>query len=569
MVDGMRSMEERKKAIEAEMRALRKAYLARLPSEIKTLASMARKMDTQTFPCADLEHIHAGLHKLAGSGGSFGLPNLTLGARRLEQIIAQWLANPTCVHEERSGLYSSEGLAQAIEHLITVLEDTPKEIITELLSHFEEETIEKRDESILIWLLETDETVRTHLGSLLDQFGYRIRFFSERAVLEQALSEAKEKPDILVADEVCLHLENGQTPFKENPTLPLVLLSEKGDFSSRIRAARLGAADFLLKPIDALHLVERLERFFGEHNAQPYRILIVDDDEALSAHFRLVLTRAEMDVKVLNKPEAIIEAVSRFRPELVLMDMQMPSYSGPELASVIRQHTAWLGLPIVFLSAETDLDKQMRALGHGADDFLTKPISDVHLVSAVSVRVSRARQLADLMAKDSLTGLLKHGHIKEEIGVHALRAARLGRPLCVAMLDIDHFKSVNDTYGHAVGDLVIKAVAHLLRQRTRKTDVVGRYGGEEFVIVLPECGLTDGRMLLDDIRSRFAALRFEHEGHAFSRTLSAGVACLDPLKEEAETARLLLLERADQALYRAKHGGRNRVCTADTNHHGT
>jgi len=198
-------------------------------------------------------------------------------------------------------------------------------------------------------------------------------------------------------------------------------------------------------------------------------------------------------------------------------------------------------------------------MSRGADDFLTKPISDAHLVAAVRVRATRSRQLADLMSKDSLTGLLKHARIKETIAIELARARRNNQPLSVAMLDIDHFKSVNDTYGHASGDRVIKALAHLLKQRLRKADGIGRYGGEEFVVILPECDQETAQRVLDDIRARFAALRYQHEDREFASTFSVGIACT--LQLPAANGDELLIA-ADAALYAAKHGGRNQVRVA-------
>ena len=181
------------------------------------------------------------------------------------------------------------------------------------------------------------------------------------------------------------------------------------------------------------------------------------------------------------------------------------------------------------------------------------------MISAVRVRIERARQLEAQISKDSLTGLLKHASIKEAVELEVVRARRGGKPATVAMLDIDHFKKVNDTYGHAMGDVVISSIAMLLRQRMRQSDIIGRYGGEEFVVMLPECDIAQAQLLLDDIRERFAAVHFSLDGKDFACTLSAGLACTSdfPASSGAE-----LLVAADSALYVAKRGGRNQVCSA-------
>lgn len=347
-----------------------------------------------------------------------------------------------------------------------------------------------------------------------------------------------------------------QQPYPLALTCPLLFISSFDDFQSRVRAAQLGAEAYFLKPLDVPRLANRLAQVLEQRRAPPQRVLIVDDDKDLAAHYRLVLMDAGMEVDILHQPEAIIEKIATFRPELVLMDLYMPGYSGPELAGVIRQYDKWTSLPIVYLSAETDIDLQVAAMSRGADDFLTKPVPDVQLVAAVRARIDRARQLAEQISKDSLTGLLKHARIKEVAEIEVIRSRRIGKPVTLAMLDIDHFKEVNDNYGHAAGDIVISSVAMLLRQRLRHSDIVGRYGGEEFIAVLPECDAGSAEQLMNDIRQRFSGLHFNHAGQPFSCSLSVGLAC-SVQHPEANSAELLIA--ADKAMYAAKRGGRNQV----------
>ena len=282
------------------------------------------------------------------------------------------------------------------------------------------------------------------------------------------------------------------------------------------------------------------------------RLLIIEDDLTLAEHYRLALLSGGIDANILHNPHELISQLAAFNPDLVLMDLYMPDLSGPELAGIIRQHERWTSLPVVYLSAETDLDRQIEALRHGADDFITKPIADASLIALVRARIERGRQIDALVTRDSLTGLLRHATIKEAIHAEIKRAVRTRHPVSVAIIDIDHFKQVNDRHGHATGDVVITATANLLRQRLRQSDLIGRYGGEEFVVVLVDCDASDAEKLLEDIRQRFASIRFGRAGSEFNCTLSAGLASLSVCGNN-------LLPAADAALYRAKAAGRNRV----------
>ena len=341
---------------------------------------------------------------------------------------------------------------------------------------------------------------------------------------------------------------------REQP-IPLLFFSlHEADTPTRLAAVRAGGQAFLTGTLEASSLLEKLEVMTSHAQQDPLRVLIIDDSRTQALHTERVLASAGMLTRSLNDPIGAMAELADFQPDLIILDLYMPTCSGPELAKVIRHNDRYVSVPIIYLSAEDDLNKQLDAMSEGADDFLTKPIRSRHLITTVRNRAARARHLKARMVRDSLTGLYNHTHILQLLEDCSYRARRERQPLSFAMLDIDHFKKINDRHGHPMGDRVIKSLALFLKQRLRKTDFIGRYGGEEFAIVMPNTSLEAAHKVLDDIRRRFAEMLYPAQPEDLQCTFSAGVVQLD----EALDA-LSMASTADEALYRAKHAGRNCV----------
>ena len=337
--------------------------------------------------------------------------------------------------------------------------------------------------------------------------------------------------------------------------IPLLFFSlHETDTPTRLAAVRAGGQEFLTGTLEASSLLEKVELLTSATQYDPFRVLVIDDSRAQALHTERLLNSAGIITRTLTEPIRTMSELADFQPDLIILDLYMPACTGPELAKVIRHNDRYVSVPIIYLSAEDDLDKQLDAMSEGGDDFLTKPIRSRQLITTVRNRAARARHLKARMVRDSLTGLYNHTHILQLLEDCSFRARREEQPLCFAMLDIDHFKKINDRHGHPMGDRVIKSLALFLKQRLRKTDFIGRYGGEEFAIVMPNTGLAAAHKVLDDIRRRFAEIHYPAQPHDLQCTFSGGVVQLDDRLDA-----LTLASAADEALYRAKHAGRNCV----------
>ncbi len=543
----------------AQLAVLRLQFAAQLAG---TLDELNRLMAGRgpDVPRELLTQTHFRLHKLAGAGGTFGFPELSAQARTLEEMSKGWLdaAQPVPPDQWRTWLAGLRALrlSIAVQDDSAAVKPPPVPATSRSVARG----------VVRVVMVHSDQAFSLMMCRGLGQFGYTVAPYLDWQSAQEGL--LSDPPDIVLLDSAMVEGENEATRQAVarllNPLgrrVALIFLANQADFATQLLAAKSGAEVFFTRSVDVPTVAARIESLLRARAQPPYRVLIVEDDEVLAEHYRLTLRAAGMLAKRVSHPNAVLTALQTLRPDVLLMDLYMPECMGEELARMIRYDNAWQSLPIVLMSAESDLARQVKALGSGADDFLVKPISDAQLVVGIRVRAERARQMAELMNQDSLTGLLKHASIKERLVQEIDRARRSGKPVSIAMVDIDLFKRVNDNWGHPIGDQVIKTLGNLLRQRLRRQDSVGRYGGEEFLAVLPECSEADAIRLLDDIRRRFADIEFRSGENKFNVTLSAGVA----VSVQARDAHEVLVD-ADQALYQAKNRGRNQVCkwpTAD------
>ncbi len=305
----------------------------------------------------------------------------------------------------------------------------------------------------------------------------------------------------------------------------------------------------------------------------PACILIVDDHEDNVELLRARLEAWGFATTAASDGEAALALVEQSPPDLILLDVMMPKIDGIEVARRIRANTALPFIPIIMQTALDSTEHKVEGLDAGAHDYITKPIEFAELRARVNSMLQikrlqeelaeRERQLREVNEKllfisrvDGLTQVDNRRHLEERLQEMWDHASRLGEELGCVMCDIDKFKSVNDTYGHQAGDEVLRQFAAILKREAREIDRIGRYGGEEFMLLLPGSGIEDSATFAERVRKATEEHTFTFEGGELKRTASFGVSAWpDGRIEDCES----LVKAADDALYVAKETGRNRV----------
>ena len=400
--------------------------------------------------------------------------------------------------------------------------------------------------------------------------------------------------DVMMPDmdgfEVCRRL-------KSNPKthhIPVVMVTALDQASDRVRGLEAGADDFLTKPVGEVALVSRVRslarlkmltdelrmravtsREIGIQNPEREAIaeqgrgarILVVDDRASSAERCATPLAKEHTVDIETNPNEALFRVAEGNYELIIISLGLQQHDGLRLCSQIRSLERTRHIPILAVADADNNARLVRGLEIGINDYLMRPIDKNELLARARTQIRKKRytdRLRDSVQTsieaaitDGLTGLYNRRYMETHLGTLVEQAAQRGKPLTTLVLDIDYFKSVNDTHGHDAGDDVLREFALRIRKSIRNIDLACRLGGEEFVIVMPDTDMTVAAAVAERVRRRIAGEPFpiQQGTKLINVTLSIGIATLSNPDDTAAT----ILKRADLALYRAKRDGRNRV----------
>ncbi len=421
---------------------------------------------------------------------------------------------------------------------------------------------------------------------------------------EEALQVIQdEAPDIILLDimmpgmdgfEVCRRIRAN----KETAHLPVVMVTALDQPQDKVEGLEAGADDFLTKPVNDTALYSRVKSLVrlkmmtdelmmrqstGERmglvqdedenllSGMSGRILVIED-RGVAAHQIAHSVSEGNEITIEPEPEEALIRVKSEDFDLIIASLDLAETDGLRLCSQLRTNETTRQTPILVVSNDADMKRLERALDIGVNDYVTRPIDPLELVARVHTLLKRKKyqdklkeniQLSlELAITDQLTGLYNRRYMETHLGGLLQRAQKQSKQLSLLMMDMDHFKSVNDSHGHAVGDEVLIEFASRLQRNVRGLDLACRIGGEEFVVVMPETDSSFAYMVAERLRQDVADIPFETDTGPLNITISIGIAscCQGGTECSAE-----LLKLADDALYKAKREGRNRVETSGNN----
>lgn len=539
--------------LDARLDKIRQDYRNALPVKISEISAEWSFFRTE-WNYDVLKKIIRDFHTLIGSSGTLGFDDISQTARDIEIYLKRLSISEEFSVREHESIVNKISLkiVNLIEIIGILNEKYTNNTSLDITANKSPHPIGAvRD--YLIYYLDENLAGSQLLTRQLTAYGFTCKHFIEKNELLNATAYAS--PNLVILD---LTISNANM-FELAKSIvaqgaKVFILSGNADFHQHLSAVRAGVHAYIEKPADAGFIVSKIRNVLQLHGNRPSKVLIVDDQRSVAEYYASVLRDSGMVVQVESTPSDVLHIMNETMPDLVLLDLNMPDVSGQELAAIIRHQEQFHSIPIVFLTAE-EIEKKSCLLELGTDVLLKHKVSIEEFVLHIKSRVNRAKTLSSKMYKDSLTGLLNHAQVQRSLEKEFLRSRRYNTPLSVVMIDIDKFKTINDKYGHLVGDKVILALSNLLDQRLRATDYIGRFGGEEFLVVMPNCIVDDAGRIINKLRVVFSELKFDANGEEFSVSFSAGISGI----EEALSA-LDQLKRADDALYMAKMRGRNLVC---------
>ena len=539
------------------MTLMSKKLIAKLPEAIAMFRQLASNLQNGHLAENLRFDGHMEAHRLIGSLGSLGFLEASKIMRQIEQML-------------KSDFALAQTDAVMLLKLIVDLETNNCELVPNVKPAQSQSQSSSQSPSQfpshnllspLLLMVDDDADFMREVELEAETWEIRVQTAGDLVTAREKI--VNEPPDVILLDIRFLNtIDNGLTLLNElaqnKPKIPTVIVTAEAKLSDRVIAARRGGCSFIEKPALTQEIFNTILQVLQQQRDRP-KVMIVDDDPMSLVVLELLLNRWDIEVTTLQNPKLFWDVLESTSPDLLILDWNMPKYSGLDLCQAVRMAPLWHDLPIIFVSSNCDRETIQQLFAAGADDYLSKATVETDLYSRIFSRIERRRQSRQIADFDRLTGVYTYSR-----GIQCLTkllqiATRNHQTLCIAILDLDLFKLVNDHYGHSMGDVILKQFGKLLRQYFRNEDVTMRWGGDEFVVGLYGANLQQSIQRLNTVLETWREQKIlTVEKESVSITFSVGVAEYPQNGTNLE----MLFRNMKTALYQAKAAGRNQIMAA-------
>jgi diguanylate cyclase (GGDEF)-like protein len=528
---------------------LKEAFIHHLPERVASINDTWHRLCKKKWDREKSERLYQRLQDLAGSCGKFGLISVSDSVLSLDVFLSSFVESdtpPKKKQQAKADKLFREVIRSIEQAQASGLGTPPKGWLGTLFFLRSSPT----------------EDLAPGLSMALESSGWEVLSFATADDLEGEIQKRLPKAIIIEAKLIgpfrVTKRELDNQMERHNKAVPIICISTSRDMRHRLEAHRLGAEGYFTTPVDAKRVAAKVAQLTIPAD-ESYRILVVEDDPSQARFASSILEKAGMKTQAVTDPLKVLDALDRFRPDLILMDLYMPGADGAELTTIIREQPEFIGTPIVFLSGEEDTDKQLDALSVGGDDFLSKPIRPKFLINTVTNRVKRTRELSQHIIprsqRDNVSGLYKRRVFFEELDGLLAASHQYAPTGGILFLELDNLHDLYQQLGAGDADDLLGTIGTLITDQVESQDIAARFGDDTFVIIARRPHARDLTDLAEKLFSRIEQNNFNLAAEISKPRASIGIC---PFSEDPNDA-AALIAHAEQACEKAHQLSAKRI----------
>lgn len=536
---------------------IRQIYVESFPEKLQVITRYLKALSDQDDRSTIFIEFKNEVHKLAGSSGSHGFDEIYQLSRKIEKLLAELVDDNTQWDK------CAEHFNQQVNTLITSLKGIMREYNIKLsLDNVNDEHASDHlaHRKLPIFIISEKEDELALLTDVLENRSFAVYAFKDLKKAQEASKEQVPAIIVLEIDEDLSMLAKGNihAEFCSSSDIKpaIVIISRREDTDTRMKASLLGIDAFFASPINAHNFISTLDVLLAFRESKQGRVLLADEDQDRIDYIASVFKNENFESIAVNKATHIVDELVNFKPDLILLSLAQCKSEQGNVAKMIRSHEYYFNVPIICIVGKNDSHLKPNLLDLGVDDCITTDELSAGRLIALRQKIVRFRRANHLIIMDSLTGTLNRDAFVDRANEEISLAKRRGENICLAMIDIDHFKHINDANGHAVGDYVLRHLSDYLSNRLRRSDIVGRYGGDEFLVLLPDTDLNSAYLVLDMVRQNLINQTIRVRDSQVNVSISLGL--VSARAADIRNVEMLIAE-ADKKLYEAKMSGRNKL----------